>query len=174
MQVKPKKCKACRQPFIPRSSLHRLCSMECAIADDMDKKDKKARKVLLAGRIKLKSLTDWLRDAQAVFNKWIRHRDGNFCISCQMVHTGQIHAGHYRTTKAASQLRYNEDNVSSQCAPCNNHLSGNITEYRINLVKKIGVERVEALESNNVSHRYTVDEAKEIIKTYKARLKEGL
>lgn len=50
--------------------------------------------------------------------------------------------------------------------------SGNVVEYRINLVKRIGVERVEALENNNEPHKWTVDEAKEIIKTYKAKIKE--
>jgi len=124
---------------------------------------KKQRKVYIDTKNKLKSLTDHLHEAQRHFNMYIRIRDEHKpCISCGKVSGVQFHGGHYRTTKAAPQLRFNEDNVHKQCAQCNNHLSGNITEYRIELVKRIGVERVESLENNNELHRYTIDEAKEI------------
>lgn len=171
--MKQPKCLICKKTYTRLNSLQKTCTEWDCISQLLKlNKLKKARKELVAGRLKLKSLTDWLNDAQNVFNKWIRIRDGNFCISCQRVHNGQIHAGHYRTVKAASQLRFNELNVHSQCSACNNHLSGNITEYRINLCKKIGTEQVEALENNNETHRYTIEEAKQIIKTYKERIKE--
>ncbi|MDG6786005.1 recombination protein NinG, partial [Glaesserella parasuis] len=70
------------------------------------------------------------------------------------------------------ELRFNEDNVHKQCSACNNHLSGNITEYRINLVRKIGVERVEALESYHPPVKWSIEDCKEIIKTYRAKIKE--
>ena len=171
--MKQPKCKYCKQPFTKYRPLQIVCGMECAIDLKKQEREKIARKELAEGRLKLKSLTAWLNEAQTVFNRWIRVRDGNFCISCQKPINGQTHAGHLRTTKAASQLRFNEDNVHSQCATCNNHLSGNITEYRINLVKKIGVDRVEALENNNKIHRYTIEEAKSIIFEYKNRLKSA-
>ena len=168
---KQPKCKICKQPFDRLRPLQQTCTEYACISSLIQQaKEKKARKELKAGREKLKSLTDWLNEAQKVFNKWIRSRDGNLCIACQRRHTGQIHAGHYRTVKAAGHLRFNEDNVHSQCSVCNNHLSGNITEYRINLVKKIGAERVETLENNNETKRWTIDEAKEIIRTYKEKL----
>ena len=170
--MKQPKCIICRQPFKRLNSLQKTCTeWDCISALIDGNKDKKARKELKVGRDRLKSLTSWLSDAQTVFNKWIRVRDGNFCISCQKLIKGQTHAGHLRTTKAASQLRFNEDNCHSQCVSCNAHLSGHIIAYRINLVKKIGADRVEALESNNESKRYTIDEAKFIIKTYKDKLK---
>lgn len=169
--MKAKRCKICRLDFMTTRPLAVVCSLICAVELSKQKSVKKARNELTAGRIKLKSITDHLNDAQAVFNKWIRLRDGNFCISCQKPVKGQTHAGHYRTTKAASQLRFNEDNVHSQCATCNNHLSGNITEYRINLVRKIGTDRVSMLENNNTSHRYTIEGANNIKAHYKAKLK---
>lgn len=129
---------------------------------------KKERAERAERREKLKDRKWYLKKAQQVFNAWIRKRDEKEpCISCQRHHNGQYHAGHYRTTAAAKSLRFNEDNCHKQCAPCNNHLSGNIGEYRIQLIKKIGLERVEALENNNEVKKWTVDELKEVIERYK-------
>lgn len=87
-----------------------------------------------------------LNEAQKAFNKYIRLRDAKEpCISCQRHHSGQYHAGHYKTVGARSDLRFHEDNCHKQCAPCNNHLSGNIGEYIGNLINKIGQKRFDAL-----------------------------
>ena len=124
-------------------------------------------------RDKLKSRSQWLSEAQAAFNKFIRERDKDEpCISCQRFHNGQYHAGHYRSIGACPELRFEEMNVHKQCAPCNNHLSGNAIDYRINLVKKIGVENVEWLEGNHELQKLTIDEIKEIKTKYKNKLKE--
>jgi hypothetical protein len=51
-------------------------------------------------------------------------------------------------------------------------LSGNGTEYRKRLVEKIGIERVEHLESiANETRKFTIPEVKEIIETYKQKVK---
>ena len=109
---------------------------------------------------------------QRAFNDYIRARDGDICISCGSTTAVSYHAGHYRTTAAASQLRFNEDNVHSQCAACNVHHSGAIGPYRINLITKIGLQRVLALESNNEPHRYTREELDGICARYRALLRE--
>jgi len=110
--------------------------------------------------------------AQSAFNAYIRARDSKEpCISCQKHHTGQYHAGHFKTTGARSELRFNEDNCHKQCAPCNNHLSGNIEHYRPNLIKKIGRERVEALDVQQVI-KWDCDTYKDIEVMYKRKLKQ--
>jgi Bacteriophage Lambda NinG protein len=68
-------------------------------------------------------------------------------------------------------LRFNEDNVHAQCKYCNNQLSGNAANYRIGLVKRIGLERVEALECDHKLNHYTKDDLRAIEATYKAKLK---
>lgn len=173
-KIRVKKCKGCGENFTPSRPLQTACSMPCSLVVGRKNAAKKHTKELKDGRIKLKSLTDWKNDAQVVFNRFIRLRDGKLCISCQTTNQNiQYAAGHYRTTKAASQLRYNEDNVHAQCNnQCNSQLSGNILEYRINLIKKIGIERVEALENDNSEHRYTIEECKQIISTYKEKNKQ--
>jgi hypothetical protein len=171
--MKHKKCAICREPFEPRTTTQKACSWQCAVAYTAKKKAILQAKQKREGLEKLKSVTDYLNEAQTAFNSWIRYRDKDKpCISCQRYHEGQIHAGHFRTVKSASQLRYNHDNVHAQCSVCNNHLSGNVLEYRINLVKLIGKERVEALENNNEFKRWTKEEAKAIKQKYTLLLKE--
>lgn len=86
--------------------------------------------------------------AQTVFNKWIRERDKELpCISCQ---TGTpTQAGHYLSQGHHSALRYNEYNTNAQCVRCNMFLSGNLINYRKNLVKKIGEDKVVELENTS-------------------------
>jgi hypothetical protein len=123
---------------------------------------------------RLKTRQDYLKEAQVEFNKYIRLRDrlaGLPCISCGRNHTGDNHAGHYRSVGAAPHLRFNEDNVHLQCAPCNTYLSGNAIEYRIKLIQRIGVERVEALEASHGSVKYTIEDAKRIKAEYKEKVK---
>lgn len=69
-------------------------------------------------------------------------------------------------------MRYDEDNCHRQCAQCNNYDSGNIVEYRINLILKIGEERVSAIERDNSVAKYTIDDAKNIIEIYKKKIKD--
>jgi hypothetical protein len=70
-----------------------------------------------------------------------------YCISCgAILHYSQAQGGHYIPRRhRATELE--EDNINPQCARCNGFLSGNQILYRDNLVKTIGVERVERLEN---------------------------
>ena len=117
----------------------------------------------------------WAKSAQAAFNAYIRKRDEALpCISCQRHHTGQYHAGHYRSVGGNPELRFEPLNNNKQCMPCNSHLSGNLIDYRINLIKKIGQDKVDWLEGPHKAKRYTLDDLKEIQAKYKDKLKELL
>jgi hypothetical protein len=111
--------------------------------------------------------------AQKVFNTFIRMRDKDEpCISCGYAGTGrQAHASHYRPA-TNSKLRYDERNVWKSCQICNTHLSGNLANYRLALIEKIGLQQVEELESTNGVYIYTVEELQAIIKKYRAKTKE--
>ena len=177
-QPKPKKCRICPEKFIPRNSLQTVCSPKCAIqlanqlSERKQKRQEKAERVAWNKRkADLKPLSHWMNMTQRAFNDYIRVRDGEICISCGSTAAIAYHAGHYRTTAAASQLRFNEDNVHSQCSACNTHHSGNIGPYRINLIDKIGLQRVVALESDNNPHRYTREELDTLRALYRAKLR---
>ena len=164
--------------------LQRVCSPSCALTLTLNKKTQlKAsqavleRKEIKKRREQLKSRRDWWNEAQAAFNAWIRWRDRmDPCISCARHHDGQYHAGHYRSRGAMPMLAMGEDgewNTHKQCAPCNNHKSGNVVEYRIRLLQKIGPERLSWLEGPHEAKHYTIDDLKAIKAEYKRRLKDG-
>jgi hypothetical protein len=155
------------------------CSFECAVKQARKLQEAKHKRQQAEfkretkrRKDKLKSRAEWLKDAQAVFNKFIRLRDEkDACISCGRHHQGQYHAGHYLTVGACPELRFNELNVHKQCAPCNNHLSGNLVNYRIRLIDKIGLDKVEWLEGQHDPLKITIPEIKDLIAEYKAKIK---
>ncbi|MDH2997203.1 NinG recombination protein [Pasteurellaceae bacterium LFhippo2] len=182
---KQHKCKECGAYYFKSLSTQQVCSVKCAMAVGKRKAEEKRRKKEKADRLadrkrmkerkeRLKSRREHLADLQKVFNQFIRLRDKDEpCISCGRYHQGQWHAGHYRTVGACPELRFEELNVHKQCSVCNNHLSGNLIEYRINLIEKIGLENVEWLErKDHPPLKLTEDEIKELIKQYKAKIKE--
>jgi len=181
-ELKLKKCSVCKQLFPLFQTTQMVCSIKCAAEAARRKREKeerleakRQRQQTREAKDKAKTLTERKDDLKFWFNKFIRLRDRDEpCISCGTRNPNIVYAaGHYRTTKAASHLRFNEDNVHKQCNEyCNRKLSGNITNYRINLIKKIGVERVEALENDNRTYRYTHEELKQLIAHYKMKCKQ--
>ena len=114
-----------------------------------------------------------MKAAVTAFNKFIRLSQANEpCISCQRKDKGQYHAGHYMPAGINSALKFTEDNCWLQCAQCNNNLSGNLTNYRIHLIEKIGLKTVEELENNKEVKRWTCEELKEIETIYKSKIKD--
>lgn len=179
--VKPRKeydCPICSTKFVKirigqKTCYSGKCALQFARQENKAKAEKLARKELRIKRADLKPYSKHVSATQSIFNSYIRERDAELpCISCGKHHTGQYHAGHFKTTKARPDLRFNEDNVHKQCSVCNNYLSGNIDQYRPALIAKIGIERVEALEVVPKPHRPSVEELKEIREFYSYRLKQ--
>lgn len=109
-----------------------------------------------------------------MFNKFIRLRDKDEpCISCRTKSNVKYDAGHYIAVSESPALRFNEDNVHKQCSNyCNVNKSGNYHAYRFWLLEKIGVERVEALESSrHIPLKLSVEEIKELKKVYRDKIK---
>jgi len=170
---KPKTCKQCKKKFIPERTFQRYCNVSCALIFAKEKTKKYQKAELKQKKEKLKTRSDWLKEAQVAFNRWVREMDYEKpCISCGRHHKGQYHAGHYRSVKACPALRFNRLNVHKQCRPCNELLSGNIIEYRKNLIKKIGVREVEWLEKDHPPAKYTIDELKAMKKLYNKLARE--
>lgn len=168
-----KTCRICRVKFEPVRFAQICCSIPCAIDHANALKAKKQKKEIKEAKAKLKPRADYLKEAQAVFNKYIRMRDeADPCISCGRFHKGQYHAGHFRSIGAAPELRFSEYNCNKQCSVCNLYLSANLLEYRKGLIKKIGLDKVEWLEEKHEAKKYTVDEILEIKKHYQQKIKE--
>ena len=172
-----KGCKSCGDEFQVLRPLQSVCGVACAVKLARDKQEKASQKArraeTKAAKEKLKSRADYLKECQQAFNAWVRERDyAEPCISCQRNHAGQYHAGHYLTVGAHPELRFHPDNCHKQCAPCNNHLSGNIVEYRKGLIAKIGTERLDWLEGNHEPVKYTIDEIKQLSAHYCAEARK--
>lgn len=136
--------------------------------------EKEGRRSHAERRRAVKPLSHWIQMTQRAVNDWRRTMllaAGHGCISCGTKTAFAWHAGHYRTTAAAPQLRFNPENIWLQCSSCNVHKSGNIESYRAALVELIGEERVQALESNNEIHRYTREELDGIRAEARAKLR---
>lgn len=115
-----------------------------------------------------KSLPKLLKQAQTVFNKYIRERDKEKgCISCG----GSVdHAGHYFSQGQHSALRFDEFNVNGQCVGCNTYKHGNLINYRKGLVARYGKIQVEAFELQaelNYVRKWNRAELEQIIAKYK-------
>jgi len=182
--MKPKKCKGCGSPFTPARPLQVACSPLCGLDIARAKREKTAaqqKKVERAQdkvkRERLKTIPQLLKEAQQAFNGFIKERDrqaGHACISSgrPLDWAGnQVDAGHWRSVGAAGHLRFNEDNVHAQSKHDNLWKSGNAVAYRVGLIERIGLSRVEALESNNIPHKWERDELIGIKETYAAKLK---
>jgi len=178
----PRTCKVCKVKFTPTySSVQPVCSIQCSIVHAKNKSAKQKDKIkaidkdVRQRKEKLKTNSDWLRDTQKVVNKYIRERDKNElnCISCGKFINGVRHASHYMSSGGHNNVRFNTDNIWVSCYKCNVMLSGNLLQYRIRLIKKIGLERVEYIESiSSKIKRYSIDELKDIMKEYKEKIKQ--
>jgi len=99
-------------------------------------------------RLAFKSISYLKYRAQKEFNIFIRQRDfGEPCISCGSPLGQNYHAGHFFSIGAHSSVRFDKDNVHGQCIRCNNFLHGNLANYKDNLIKKIGIEKFNALDT---------------------------
>ena len=180
-----RKCKVCGEYFVPKFHDIRIrwCCPEHGAILAMEEREKEkvkatakrikeqkeaekaGRKRRKAKRESLKSKSQWDKEAQSAFNRYIRIRDeGKPCVSCGNPLIGKsnyltgsaIDASHYRSRGAASHLKFNVFNVHSACTRCNRQLSGNAVEYRIRLIERIGLERVERLEADNEPRRFDI------------------
>src|SRR5690554_6210354 len=177
-----RKCRGCKTeiPSIKDSmpvQKKKFCDFDCMAAHGLalarKAQEKAQRAKHRADKERLKTKSQHAKEAQTAFNAYIRKRDEHLpCISCQRHHTGQYHAGHYRSVGGNPELRFEPLNTHKQCQPCNTHLSGNLIDYRINLIKKIGQAKVDWLEGPHEPKRYTIEQLKEITKHYKAKLKD--
>ena len=135
---------------------------------------KAARAQHRARKEALKTAGDYIKEAQTAVNKFIRARDTyKPCVSCgsmpQQKLGGTMDAGHYRSRGAAGHLRFNVFNIAAQCVKCNRYKSGNAVDFRIELIRRIGLDRVERLENDNTPRRFDIEYLKRVKKIFNKR-----
>lgn len=171
--VKAKKCKVCRIEYHTTRPLAQVCSLECAVEKakrDREKAHQKAGRVarveLRVAKQKAKTRGQWMKEAQTSFNTWRRESEiHRGCISCG-THSGKMNGGHYRSVGSSPATRFEPLNCWPQCERCNSYLSGNLINYRAELLKIIGSEKLAYLEGPHEPQKYTIDDLREVKKIY--------
>lgn len=128
-------------------------------------------------KYKSKTLSQLKATAVRHFHKFIRERDkGRPCVSCGSFNTSD--ASHFHSAGKNPVVRFNEDNVHLSCRKCNYFLAGNLIPYHIELINRIGEERVIALQdkvliSKQTGYKWDRFFLIEIIEKYKALNKKS-
>jgi len=174
--LKPKtiKCKFCGERGTPKnnSTLGYYCEKTDCQDARIEKALKKVRKSTEAATKKanvewnkerkqimekLKTLSEYEKEAKIFFQHWIRIRDvsnGYDCISCGAKITIPTADGsHYYNANQFSGLIFNETNCHASCQKCNRFEGGRLLDYREGLITRYGVEYLNELESKKDSHR---------------------
>jgi len=179
-----KKCRHCKEYDLVESGikvpLGWFCSMSCVVQHGKKSatvvSEKRKRQTLTKLKESVKTASEWRVEAQAAFNAYVRYRDRDLpCVSCDAAGEhdglgGYWDAGHYRSRGAAKHLSFNLYNCHKQCHKCNRYLSGNVVEYRKRLIMRLGLERVDKLESNNDTVKHDITYLRRIKKIFKAKL----
>ena len=168
------RCKNCKEKFIPiRFNMKYCTEVACLKAFSEEIKQKTWKETKTRMKTELKTTQDWLKEAQTIFNQYIRLRDnGLWCISCGLP-PKKKNAGHYYSQGGHSNVRFNEDNVHLQCEHCNTYLSGNLLNYQIGIEKRIGAEKLIELQGKaHIEKKWSTDEIKEIIRVYKNKVRQ--
>lgn len=168
-----KKCgnPECRESFVPARMGQKACSVPCALvvgrmdAARAERKQDKVRKEAL------KTRRDYIKGAQIAFNTYVRTRDaGKPCICCgRLVEKNFLtgsnwDCGHYRSVGSAPHLRFHLWNAHRQLVSCNQHGGGRAVDYRIGLIERIGLAKVEALEADQAPRKHDIEWLKRFIK----------
>lgn len=175
--LKPKKCKYCKLEFTPTKPLQMVCSYKCGIeygkAVIKSKQSQEWENQKKSIKERLKTHSDYLKELQVIFNKYIRLRDKDQpCISCGRELKGKYDAGHYFSVGAYPNLRYDENNCFGQCVHCNQHKHGATIEYGLRLPDRIGLDAYNKLiEEKDKPFKLTVPEIVELKKIYKEKIK---
>lgn len=183
-------CPHCRKKLEPGWRIHPGCIDGYAEAQAAKAERARAKAARMAAKVEraetrqrkaeMKTIPQLIADADRAFSAFIRERDrlaGHPCISSgrPLDWSGNaVDAGHYRSRGAASHLRYHEDNCHAQSKHDNQYKAGNVVDYRIRLIQRIGLVRVEALETDNAVHKWTREELISIRAHYIQRRKELL
>lgn len=190
-----RKCRYCKSE-LPKKSASTIwqaagfCGIDCMAAHgvalarkQLDRQREKERKaagaVTRAKKEAMKTIPQLIAEADKEFCAYIRARDeGKPCICCGRMSIGagwstggEWDAGHYRSRGAASHLRYDERNCHRQLKQCNRR-AYDVAGYRANLIDRIGVAEVDALESDSHPHKWGRDELREIRDKYRRMARE--
>ena len=168
------RCKHCKEKFEAIHFNQKYCTedkcMEVWVEKAKEVQWKKRKKRL---KEELRTVNDYVKEAQKWVNKYVRLRDREKgCVSCQSPLTGKYDAGHFFSAGGHGSVRFDERNIHAQCVYCNQWEHGNLYEYQKELIKRIGKKQFLILEEKSKkTEKFDKEELKKIIKKYKEKCK---
>jgi hypothetical protein len=183
IKIKPKKCRICKQKFIPVRAIQPVCpNFDCMVtyANKSAEKaaiarEKKAKREHKAKKEAIKPWQKWFDECKAIAQKYARLRDRfDGCISCEKpAHWhGQWHGSHFKPAGNFKAIALNLLNIHKACSECNNFKSGNGVEYNDRLILKIGQGKVDWLKSQTQPHRHSIEYLQRYKKVIGKRLRQ--
>lgn len=172
------KCKVCKKNFTRTREGQVVCSFSCSIEYPKMLKEKKEKE---AKKERTKAIREFNRQdifkltktAKKEIQKYVRLRDRkDTCISCGKTEAKQWDGGHYMSAEYYAAVKFNTLNIHKQCSHCNDWNNANIANYRVKLIEKIGLEKVEWLESQKQPTKYTADYLNRLIKIIRKKIRK--
>jgi len=138
------------------------------------KQGKKAR----AKRSKSPGLADLIKKLDREFSRYIRLRDSDTngmcpCVTCgRLMNWKEAHAGHF-IKRQHMAVRWDEQNVHSQCPADNVYKGGCQDEYSAYVLRTYGQDAFERLmREKRTAKKWTRPELEELIDKYKTAARE--
>jgi hypothetical protein len=175
------KCNNCKEQFIPRKFNFPYCQkddcesvgVKAVIAKSKQLEDKKWQARKKQTKEDLMTVSDWIKVVEKYFNKFIRLRDkGKPCVSCGVPYQSTFQAGHFYSAGGHWVIRFDESNTHSQCLKCNLHLSGNLMEYRKQILNRISQDELNRIDDlSTMDSNFTRMYLKHLSEVYKNKCK---
>lgn len=195
MANKKRRCLYCKEYTEAESGIKApvgfFCSSEhlhqYALEKGRKRYQKAQNKEIKERKQKLKSYAEKMRELQDVFNKlrrveeflWFQERGVEpYCISCQKpLGNDQWCNGHFKTTKARPDLRFDKMNSYLQHnVRCNRALSGDIEGYKRGLKIRFGKdaarEIIEYCDTVKPTDKLSDDQIEQLKKDWRQQIRE--
>lgn len=144
------KCKSCKEPHTPFSSLDNWCKkIDCQTKKALFLLEKKKVQDQKVSEVKFKEMEIRVKaparkkDLQKDINKLARLIDSKFnykCIDCGKEYGKQTDAAHLHNSQGNENIRFNLHNLHSAKSDCNQFSSEHKVGYRKGIEKRYGAE----------------------------------
>ena len=182
--LKLKKCRLCKLEVRTINGIRGKYCLNHLVKETLRKQKEKAKEKKVKEkerRVKVReakrnSISVLKKELDRVFSIYIRKSKANkygkaICVSCGVSGDWQtMQCGHYNRRSLMS-TRWDEKNCHVQCVKCNMFMSGNYPNYTKYLLFNYGAEWIMELVRNGEKiKKWTVEELKNLINYYKARI----
>jgi hypothetical protein len=164
------RCPNCKGKLLPKQRIHPECIDEWAAKQEAKAARKAEREARARAKVDraqtrarrraLEKISDVEEKCRRIVQKIARIRDRDRgCISCDKPASwdGQWHGSHYRAHGGCSSLQFHLWNINKACWICNKLYSGRRDGYQVGLVQRYGQERLDWLDSQPKSKKFTRD-----------------